>query len=288
MDFPRLELLLLNIGVAEHHADWNWANVKSPFARLYLVKAGSARVKFLNQEIHLLPGRLYFVPAFTEHSCHCDDYFALTYIHIYEANALWNITEHWIIPYEVMACDLDKLLFDRLLEINPQRGLPIFDPKAYDNPIYLTKNIALHETEQLSVKVETRGILLQLFSRFLTKAQNLISTIDFRVLRVSEHICNHITKSFTLAELAGIAHLSCDHLIRIFKAEMACTPVQFIHRKKIENAQIQLLASDFSVKEIAFNLSFESTSYFIKVFRNQVGLSPEAYRTEYKTGETVF
>ena len=36
--------LVLNIGLARHNADWNWKNVSSPFARLYYVIEGTAKV----------------------------------------------------------------------------------------------------------------------------------------------------------------------------------------------------------------------------------------------------
>lgn len=38
---------VLNIGLAQHNADWNWKNVSSPFARLYYVTEGSAKIILL-------------------------------------------------------------------------------------------------------------------------------------------------------------------------------------------------------------------------------------------------
>jgi hypothetical protein len=35
-----LNLIMLNIGFARHHADWNWQDVSSPFTRLFLVTEG--------------------------------------------------------------------------------------------------------------------------------------------------------------------------------------------------------------------------------------------------------
>ena len=34
--------LLLNIGYAIHHSDWNWTEVNSPFFRIYYVTKGMA------------------------------------------------------------------------------------------------------------------------------------------------------------------------------------------------------------------------------------------------------
>ena len=35
---------VLNVGLALHNADWNWKNVSRPFARLYYVIEGTAKV----------------------------------------------------------------------------------------------------------------------------------------------------------------------------------------------------------------------------------------------------
>ena len=48
---------VLNIGLAQHNADWNWKNVSSPFARLYYVIEGSAKItrpyRVASQRIHV-------------------------------------------------------------------------------------------------------------------------------------------------------------------------------------------------------------------------------------------
>ena len=39
----QLHLLILNVGLAIHNADWNWKNVSSPFTRLYYIMEGTAQ-----------------------------------------------------------------------------------------------------------------------------------------------------------------------------------------------------------------------------------------------------
>jgi hypothetical protein len=40
-----LHIFTLNVGYAYHNADWNWQNVRSPFARLYYVTEGEAQIE---------------------------------------------------------------------------------------------------------------------------------------------------------------------------------------------------------------------------------------------------
>ena len=58
-------LTLLNVGIACHQADWNWHNVRSPFARIYYVVEGHAEILLSNKKLELTAGRLYLIPPFT-------------------------------------------------------------------------------------------------------------------------------------------------------------------------------------------------------------------------------
>ena len=66
---------VLNIGLAQHNADWNWKNVSSPFARLYYVTEGSAKIILPDHTVSLRKGYMYFIPAFTSHSYECTSSF---------------------------------------------------------------------------------------------------------------------------------------------------------------------------------------------------------------------
>lgn len=47
--------ITLNVGFARHQADWNWKDVRNPFARLYLVTEGTAQLFINGQPIKLTP-----------------------------------------------------------------------------------------------------------------------------------------------------------------------------------------------------------------------------------------
>lgn len=74
----QLHLLILNVGLAIHNADWNWKNVNSPFTRLYYVTEGTARIILPSGIQELVPNHLYLIPSFTTHSYSCDAHFPIT------------------------------------------------------------------------------------------------------------------------------------------------------------------------------------------------------------------
>jgi AraC-like DNA-binding protein len=59
---------------------------------------------------------------------------------------------------------------------------------------------------------------------------------------------------------------------------MGISPVRYINRKKVERAQLILLTEQLPVKEVAYRLGFNDHSYFISLFRQIVGISPQEYR----------
>ena len=46
MNYPieKFDVYTLNVGYSCNNADWNWKNIQSPFARLYLVLNGKAKI----------------------------------------------------------------------------------------------------------------------------------------------------------------------------------------------------------------------------------------------------
>lgn len=224
-----LNLILLNVARKVHDADWNWKGVNSPFARLYMVESGSAKIIMPEGLFIIKPGYLYLVPSFVTHSYENDSLFVLYYLHIYDEQ---NIFDRWTFPFETPINQIDTLLIKRLLDINPGRELKRSDPNTYDNFSTLMQNIAQNDQYPLDSIVETNGILLQLFSRFIGKSRAKNEIKDERIIKILRHIRENINHDISIEELSSICYLSKDHFIRLFKKEMHCTPLQYINQKK--------------------------------------------------------
>lgn len=279
----QLHLLILNVGLAIHNADWNWRNVNSPFTRLYYVTEGAARILLPTGIQELKPDHLYLVPSFTTHSYLCDTYFVHYYLHIYEDHqSESSILEDFSFPTEIPAGDLELPLIKRLCGINPTMQLPQSDPTSYDNNPTLIKNIIKNKQRTFCDKVESRGIVYQLMARFLKDAQPKTEINDDRIQKVLSYIRKNIYKTIDIDSLAAISCLSKDHFIRLFKKEINNTPLQYINQKKIEKAQLILITDSMPVKNISYLLAYEDHSYFNRLFKKLTGVTPQQYRDRYK------
>lgn len=279
----QLHLLILNVGLAIHNADWNWRNVNSPFTRLYYVTEGAARILLPTGIQELKPDHLYLVPSFTTHSYLCDTHFAHYYLHIYEDHqSESSILEDFSFPTEIPAGDLELPLIKRLCGINPTMQLPQSDPTSYDNNPTLIKNIIKNKQRTFCDKVESRGIVYQLMARFLKDAQPKAEINDDRIQKVLSYIRKNIYKTIDIDSLAAISYLSKDHFIRLFRKEVNNTPLQYINQKKIEKAQLILITDSMPIKNISYLLAYEDHSYFNRLFKKLTGVTPQQYRDRYK------
>jgi AraC-like DNA-binding protein len=273
------EFILLNAGYASHNADWNWENVCSPFARIHFVRNGTAKIIRGDGVFGLRENHLYLTPAHIKHAYQCEGVLELFYLHVYEDSGKNpSIFELATFPVEIEADSLVVELIKRLMEINPERELRFYDPRSYDNSATLADNIARQKNTPIACEFETQGILKQIISRFLTKAEYRNEPVEQRILKSLHHIHKNIDRTVDINCLAEMCCLTKDHFIRLFKKEMNCTPGKYINRKKIETAQLRLLINDMTVKDIAYGLGFDNVAYFNRLFKKISGESPGNYK----------
>lgn len=279
MIIDNLNLVLLNVGYSELNANWNWQNINSPFARIYYVTGGEAKTYIDGKGYALTPGNLYLTPPFAPHDDESDSLFSLYYIHFYEkAYNKESIFDKLDFPVEIKGSALNSLLIERLLHINPGRHLQHIDPKVYDNTPTFSQYIAESNRMPIHSLLETQGILHQLMSGFLEYAKLKSRYEDERINKCLQYIHQNMDKDVVLSQLADVACITEDHLIRIFKKETGYTPIKYINLKKIEKAQLLLLTTDISIADIAMELSIDNISYFNRLFKQYTNQTPSQYR----------
>jgi AraC family transcriptional regulator len=102
----------------------------------------------------------------------------------------------------------------------------------------------------------------------------------WRIRLIDERLAE-VSKSPSLAELAGLCNLSVRQMTRAFRASRGCSIGTYIANSRIDHAK-RLLASGSAVKAIAHDLGFNSPSNFYFAFRRATGETPSQYR--HRTG----
>lgn len=82
----------------------------------------------------------------------------------------------------------------------------------------------------------------------------------------------------TVNYMASQLNLSPRYLSDLLKQETGKTAIDLIHLFVISEAKNLLTAGDRSVSEIAYALGFENPPYFSRLFKKEVGVSPNEFR----------
>ena len=74
-----------------------------------------------------------------------------------------------------------------------------------------------------------------------------------------------------------------QYLMRVFKKETGYSILQFIAEQRINLAKELLEKTDYPVTVVANTVGYSNYSYFTKIFKNNTGYTPVAYRQQNKT-----
>ena len=98
-----------------------------------------------------------------------------------------------------------------------------------------------------------------------------------------EYIGAHLEQDLTRAHLSRIVYLNPDYLARLFKKELGVSLGQYIKDRRMEKACHALVETRMAVSRIAGMVGYDNYSYFIKLFREQFGMTPVEYRKAHAT-----
>jgi two-component system response regulator YesN len=102
------------------------------------------------------------------------------------------------------------------------------------------------------------------------------------VEKVCSYIREHIHEDIGRDDLAASVHLNPAYLSRMFKKEKGISLSNYIVQEKINKAKELLADTNYKISSIADAVGYQYYSYFSKLFRTIVGVSPQEYRKQYQ------
>ncbi|MGY4971890.1 GlxA family transcriptional regulator [Streptomyces nigrescens] len=93
---------------------------------------------------------------------------------------------------------------------------------------------------------------------------------------------DNLARELTLADIAVRADVSTRTLIRRFREQTGTTPLQWLHRARVRQAQHLLETTTHSVERIGAQVGFGSPTAFRDRFKRTTGVSPQTYRRTFR------
>lgn len=76
-------------------------------------------------------------------------------------------------------------------------------------------------------------------------------------------------------------HLSPNYLSDLLRKEAGNTALGYIHNKLLDIAKTEIVATDKTISEIAYALGFQYPQHFTRLFKREVGCTPNEYRIQF-------
>lgn len=148
----------------------------------------------------------------------------------------------------------------------------------------LRQSIDKHSKKLLVSNIE---LLLDYCTRFYDRQFITRDNVYNGVLQKFDTLLNEYLQSEspkeigvpTVAFFANEMNLSANYFGDLVKKETGKSPLEYIHLKIIETAKELLFDTGKSVSEIAYGLGYKYPQHFSRLFKQQVGISPNEYRT---------
>ena len=99
--------------------------------------------------------------------------------------------------------------------------------------------------------------------------------------RIKDYIDRHYMEPITLQSMGEALRISPYYLSHVFKQMSGYSPVQYLLRRRIGEAQTLLITTELSVARIPELVGYDSQSYFNLQFTKNVGMPPSRYRHNY-------
>lgn len=252
------------------------------FYSIALKRMENGQMKYGQQEYDFDSGVLFFVAPGQIYSINAGDHFIHSgWLILIHPDFLWNTPlAKTIKKYEYFSYSVNEALFLSEKEEAILTGIVQNMQEEYrGNMDKFSQDVMIAHLELLLTYSE-RFYHRQFITRKITNHTILdrLETILTEYFNSDELMKKGIP---TVQYVAEALHVSPNYLSGLLRVLTGKSTQQHIHDKLIEKAKEKLSTTDLSVSEIAYELGFEHSQSFNKLFKSKTNLSPGEFRERF-------
>ncbi|WP_240417047.1 AraC family transcriptional regulator [Paenibacillus periandrae] len=162
---------------------------------------------------------------------------------------------------------------------------PMDSGAAYMSDIferYNTKMSDRHGNEQLEAASILLIHILDYLKSLLEDSQlQGVPRTERSVEKIMQWVEEHYTEPFELSELAEELHLSRYHVSHLFRNETGSSITDYVIARRIRQACWLLKTESFTIEQIGSMVGIPNFSYFCRIFKKNIGVTPKQYRDSF-------
>ena len=292
--------------------NWIFPESSIPYNMLRYIESGTASFFIDSQEYSVKKDQIIYIPKGSQLSCFAtSSHFSFTSIRFtssvfFEGGDL--LGDYYHLP-KIMEGKGESLYFDEMYQwvkkdspakmffvrgylelliasliakVNPERNQEEFPSVSLN-----TKN-DIEEQAKNSANVSSQSQPSSCSKKEATEEQDLEKIrnqikksgtgMDSRIQGVVDYILLHPNEKYSPSRLAEMAELSKQRFTSLFSSQLGKSPMVYVKELKLTTAARKLLVSNLHINDIAYELGYEDTNYFIREFKRAFGCTPNQYR----------
>lgn len=145
---------------------------------------------------------------------------------------------------------------------------------------YHMSDYYIMKADESNTQEEIHNAHMEMIENYTVKMRRVRNSRIYskQIVKAIDYICAHLHSRIFLDDVAKYLKLSSAYLSRLFKSETGISFSDYVNRTKVESAANLLRFSEYSDLEISNLLCFSSQSYFIKIFRKYMKMTPKEYK----------
>jgi transcriptional regulator GlxA family with amidase domain len=104
---------------------------------------------------------------------------------------------------------------------------------------------------------------------------------DSAIRRSLDWIDANIAAPNPVMAMADVSGLTRRTFARRFRAATGKRPIEYVHALRIERARQLIESGAVSIDDVGYQVGYEDPTFFRRLFRRAIGLTPAAYRRKY-------
>ncbi|AWG27023.1 AraC family transcriptional regulator [Flavobacterium kingsejongi] len=166
--------------------------------------------------------------------------------------------------------------------------------ELHSNNYFFYNNADLAASIQKLIKVSLSSSVTKDIIADLTLQEMLIQIIQLQTLKATQndtiedskstimpivsYIRENLNNDLSLKKLTDFSCMSKTTFHRFFKKELGMSPVEFIMHEKIKMAKALLNEPNIQINQVSYELGFDDSNYFIRLFKKHEGITPKQYQ----------
>ncbi|WP_066714062.1 AraC family transcriptional regulator [Clostridium sp. Marseille-P299] len=112
------------------------------------------------------------------------------------------------------------------------------------------------------------------------KNDKTLSPRHEKVEEIAEFITRNFNTEQSLEQLSEQFGVNKNYLSRVFKETTGFTVAEYVNLQRMKKSRELLLDKSISIKEVSALLGYESITYFGRIFKRYMGITPLKYRNK--------